>query len=162
VQEYVEEKCVALVISDAKLTARVLARALSKLVRAMKNQHNKACNKTYRGKQTMEQLVGQNAGVSSIPITDGNIKAFDPVARKYGIDYALQKDSSVEPPKWTVFFKGRDADAMTAAFSEFAAKTLKPEKQKPSALDLLRKMKESIKEQVVDRTRVKEHGSPEL
>ena len=161
-QEYLEDRSVSLTVRCTQLTGRTLARALSKLLREMKNQHSKAKNKTYRGKQTVKQLVGQNAGVSSIEITDENIKSFESVARKYGVDFALQKDSSVEPPKWLVFFKARDADALTSAFSEFTAKTLKRENEKPSVVALLRKMKEFVKNQVVDRTRAKSHGEPEL
>lgn len=161
-QEQINEKTVALTVRGAKLTARMLARALSKLLRDMKQQRHKAATKTYKGKQTVKQLVRQGAGVSNIEITDGNIKAFEGVARKYGVDFALQKDSSVEPPKWLVFFKGKDADALTAAFSEFTAKTLNRSTEKPSAVALLRKMVEKVKNQVVDRTKAKRHEGPEL
>ena len=43
------------------------------------------------------------------------------MARKYRIDYAVKKDKSVDPPKYFVFFKSRDQDAMTMAFKEFVA-----------------------------------------
>ncbi len=72
----------------------------------------------------MKQLMKQNAGVSNIEITEDNIKAFESTARKYGIDFALKKDSTESPPRYLVFFKGRDADALTAAFKEFSAKKL--------------------------------------
>jgi hypothetical protein len=161
-QEQINEKTVSLTVRGAKLTARMLAKALSHVLREMKKKHNKAVNKTYKGKQTVKQLVRQGAGVSNIEITDGNIKSFDGVARKYGVDYALKKDSSVEPPKWLVFFKGRDADALTAAFSEFTAKTLNRGAEKPSVVSLLRKMKELVQNKVVDKTRAKTHEGPEL
>lgn len=161
-QEQINEKTVALSVRGAKLTARMLARAMSQLLREMKRQHSKTVNKTYKGKQTVKQLVRQGAGVSNIEITDGNIKAFEGVARKYGVDFALQKDSSVEPPKWLVFFKGKDADALTAAFSEFTAKTLNRGAEKPSAVALLRKMLEKVKNQVVNKTQVKTHEGPDL
>ena len=35
-------------------------------------------------------LMKQNAGVSSIEITDSNIKAFESTAKKYGVDFALK------------------------------------------------------------------------
>ena len=41
------------------------------------------------------------------------------------------KDTSGEIPRYLVFFKGRDADVITAAFREFSAKNLEKEK-KPS------------------------------
>ena len=41
------------------------------------------------------------------------------VARKYNVDFAVKKDKTTEPPKYLVFFKGRDADAVAQAFKEF-------------------------------------------
>ena len=59
------------------------------------------------------------------------MKKFSATAKKYGIDFALKKDTTGEIPRYLVFFKGRDADAVTAAFREFSAKNLAKEK-KPS------------------------------
>ena len=58
-------------------------------------------------------------GVSSIEVTDSNIKSFERVARKYNVDFAVKKDRGREPPKYLVFFKGRDADVLSQAFKEF-------------------------------------------
>ena len=46
------------------------------------------------------------------------------IAKKYHIDFALKKDKTQSPPRYLVFFKGRDADVMTAAFKEYAAKSM--------------------------------------
>ena len=70
-------------------------------------------------KVSVKELVGEGAGASSIEITDGNIKSFERVARKYNVDFAVKKDKTTEPPKYLVFFKGRDADAVAQAFKEF-------------------------------------------
>ena len=56
------------------------------------------------GKQSIKELIGQNQGVSSIPIEKTDLKGFEQVARKYGVDYAITKDQNVIPPKYTVFF----------------------------------------------------------
>ena len=61
----------------------------------------------------MKKLVGEGVGVSSIEVTDGNIKSFERVARKYNVDFAVKKDKTTDPPKYVVFFKGRDADAVS-------------------------------------------------
>ena len=74
------------------------------------------------GRLLSAQLVGQNQGVSNIEITDPSIKEFEKIARKYGVDYAVKKDRSSSPPKYLIFFKGRDADALTAAFTEYTGK----------------------------------------
>lgn len=149
-QEEVTEKTIVLTIRTGKLSARVLQAALRKLLAVMKHAH--ANSKIHKGKQSVRQLVGQGAGASNIEITDGNIKSFERVAKKYGIDFALKKDATVSPPKWLVFFKGRDADALQAAFKEFTANTVKM-KNKPSLLAQLNKFKELIKNSVIDRVK---------
>ena len=128
-QDEINEKVVALSVKGAKLTAETLQKA----IKAMLAQAKKQQEKQLHGKQTLKQLAKQNAGLSNIEITEGNIKAFEQTAKKYGIDFALKKDSTETPPRYLVFFKGRDADALTAAFKEFSAKKLNKE-QKPSKL----------------------------
>lgn len=111
------------------------------------------------GKQTVKQLIGQNHGVSNIEITDSNIKSFERVARKYGVDFAVKKDRSVSPPKYLVFFKGRDADALTAAFREYTAKEVKRASQdKPSVLEQLRALKAKVLSLTPDKSRSKDKG----
>ena len=117
-QEEVENKSVALSIKATKLTANVLKAALRKALAEMEKA--KKNPKVYKGKQSVKKLVRQGAGVSNIEVTDGNIKSFERVARKYGIDFALKKDSSYSPPRDLVFFKSKDADALTAAFQEYS------------------------------------------
>lgn len=157
-QEEVESRSVTLIISTTKLTARVLRAAIVKYLAHRKNKKiakARAGPVVPHGKQTVKQLVGQNAGVSNLEITDSNIKSFDRVARKYGVDYAVKKDRSVLPPKYIVFFKARDADALTAAFTEFTAKTINRAK-KPSVLTRLQQFKEMVKANTIDRVRHKE------
>ena len=106
------------------------------------------------GKQTLRQLMKHNTGVSNIEITDQNIRAFSATAKKYGIDFALKKDTSGEIPRYLVFFKGRDADVITAAFREFSAKNLEKEK-KPSIRKELEQAKQQSKAQHRQREKVK-------
>ena len=110
------------------------------------------------GKSRRKQLIGQNQGVSNIEITDPSIKEFEKIARKYGVDYAVKKDRSSSPPKYLIFFKGRDADALTAAFTEYTGKKVrKAEKsERPSVLAKLSQFKELVKHAVVDRNKRKE------
>ena len=111
-------------------------------------------DKTPQGKQTLKQLMKQNAGVSNIEITEGNIKAFESTAKKYGIDIALKKDATESPPRYLVFFKGRDADVLTAAFKEFSAKKLTQE-QKPSIRKALATFREAAKQLNANRQKTK-------
>ena len=149
-QEQVNEKIVALSIRGAKLTAVMLQKAMKKLLEEMKRQQGKPP----KGKQTLKQLMKQNAGVSNIEITKDNIKAFESTAKKYGIDFALKKDATETPPRYLVFFKGRDADALTAAFKEFSAKKLTQDK-KPSIRKALAAFREKAKELNASRQQTK-------
>ena len=125
-QDEVNTKVVAIAVKGGKITAEVLEKALKKFVEEIeKAQKSHSQPKTYRGKQSIKHLVSQNAAISNIEVTDGNIKAFEHTANKYGIDYALKKDTSEQPPRYLVFFKGRDVDVMTQAFKEFSAKKVR-------------------------------------
>ena len=151
-QEETNEKTIALYIKTGKLTAQQLQKAMKALLAQMKKQHDK--QKIPHGKQTLKQLMKQNAGVSNIEITKDNIKAFESTAKKYGIDFALKKDSTETPPRYLVFFKGRDADALTAAFKEFSAKKLTQDK-KPSIRKALAAFREKAKELNASRQQTK-------
>lgn len=93
-------------------------------------------------------------GVSNIEITDQNIKAFSATAKKYGIDFSLKKDATTQPPRYLVFFKGRDVDVLTAAFKEFSAKKLTQEQRK-SVRQELSQTKQEAKTVNVARDKVK-------
>ena len=139
-------KIVAIAIRGGKISAEVLEKALKKFVQELEKAQKTASQpKTYRGKQTVKHLVSQNAAISNIEVTDGNIKSFDRTAKKYGIDYALKKDTSELPPRYIVFFKGRDVDVMTQAFKEFSSKTVKRQ-EKPSLRQQLSKQIQKAKE----------------
>ena len=157
-QEEITQRTVALSVEAGKLTARLLQQAMKKALEEMERQ--KKDPQLRHGKQTIRQLMKHGAGVSNIEITDQNIKAFSATAKKYGIDFALKKDASGEIPRYLVFFKGRDADAVTAAFREFSAKNLAQEK-KPSIRKRLTLAKEQTKRQELERgekVKVKDRG----
>ena len=154
-QDEINEKVVALSVKGAKLTAETLQKA----IKAMLAQAKKQQEKQPHGKQTLKQLAKQNAGLSNIEITEGNIKAFEQTAKKYGIDFALKKDSTETPPSYLVFFKGRDADALTAAFKEYTAKEVRRASQdKPSVLEQLRALKAKVLSLTPDKSRNKDKG----
>ena len=153
-QEEVDSKTVALVINSAKLTGRLFISAVRKFL-----EHNK--NKTAvipHGKQTVKQLIGQNQGVTSIESNDPDIKAFDRVARKYGVDYAVKKVRDDEgKSKYIIFFKGRDNDAVTSAFKEYTAKSMEKEK-KPSIQKKLQEMGAKVQNKVLEITKTRQRG----
>ena len=148
--EEVESKTVTLAVNTSKMTARVLKSAISKYL-AYRKEKARAGPVKRCGKQTLKQLVRQNQGVSNIEITDNNIKDFERVARKYGVDFAVKKDKTEEKPKYIVFFKARDADAITSAFQEYTRKSADREKR-PSVLRQLRAVAEKVQNKVRERT----------
>lgn len=152
-QEEVENRSVALAINTTKLTARVLRAAILKYLASRKNKKAKEPVIPH-GKQSVKDLAKQNQGMSNIEVTDKNIKSFERVAKKYGVDFAIKKDKSVTPPKYLVFFKGRDADAITSAFTEFTAKTMR-KAERPSVLARLKKFTELVKNSITDRVKTK-------
>lgn len=158
-QDEVREKSVALAIkvgkAGGKLTADLLKWAIRKY---MAQAHNP---KVHHGKQTVRQLVRQGQGVQNIEITDKNIKSFERVAKKYGVDFALKKDPA--EGRYLVFFKARDADALNAAFTEYTAKTLRrKDPEKPSVLSRLSHFKEVAKNMVRDTAKNRDKGGIEL
>lgn len=94
-QEEVNEKTISLCIKGGKITAQILKAALIKLLAEMdkkKKQQEKEkgqCKRT--GKQSIKSLQKSGAQITNIVVTDNNIKSFDRVARKYGIDYSLKR-----------------------------------------------------------------------
>jgi hypothetical protein len=157
-QEEVEQRTVTLAINTTKLTGRLLKSAISKYLaycKEKKIEKTRAGPVKPCGKQTVKELVGQNQGVANIEITDKNIRDFEKVARKYGVDYALKKDRSGDTPKYLVFFKARDGDALTAAFKEYTANTDR-KKERPSVLQKLRRFKEQSVDLVTPKVRKKE------
>ncbi len=154
-QEDIEHKSAVLIMRGTKITGRMLAKAMSAALRRMKSKRDAP------GKQSFKQLA-KGGQLESIPITDENIRAFDPIARKYGVRYKLVRDNSEDPPKWLVFFRAKDADAMTAAFKEFTHKTLARESEKPSVREAMARFRDIIKHAVIDRTKHKERSGPEL
>lgn len=148
-QEEVENRTINLAISTTRLSGRTIISAF----RLWKSHHNNVKAKkaaeqanedtTPHGKQSIQELIGQNQGVSSIDIQNTNIRDFEKIANKYGVDYAITRDKTVTPPKYIVFFKARDADALTAAFAEYSNQRLKA-KDKPSVLKQLGKLKKLV------------------
>ena len=149
-QEQNSEKTVALSVKTGKMTAKVLKGAVKAFLDAQKNKKPHI----YKGKQSVKHLVQSGGELTSIEVTDKNIKSFDKTARKYGIDYALKKDSTEEPPKYLVFFKAKNNDVLTMAFKEFAANELTKSKKTPIK-EKLRNVAEQVKTKNKERSREK-------
>lgn len=139
-QEEIENKTVNLAITTTKLTGRALLRAFQQFRQARHNAKAKG-PKVVHGKQTVKQLIGQGQGVTNIEIADTGIRDFEKYARRYGVDFAIKKDKA--EGKYIVFFKARDADALTAAFQDYTRATLQKGKR-PSVLKKLKELAEIV------------------
>lgn len=152
-QEDVENRTVAFSINATKLTARILKAAILKYLAARKNK-KLSTPEIPHGKQTVKELAGQGQGMNSIEVTDQNIKDFERVAKKYGVDFAVMKDKHEILPKYVVYFKGKDADAITNAFKEYTADMVK-KAARPSVLAELRKLAVLAKNTVIQKVKHK-------
>lgn len=149
-QEEVTQKTLALIIRTSKLTEGVLEQAIKNYLQAQKQKQAQP----KRGKQSVKELIGQNAGVSNLEIKSGNLRCFEQVARNYRVDFAVKKDRTTEPPKYLIFFKGRDADAFTQVFKEF----IKENEKRKNRVSVRKKLKQikQVMGKEANRERVKE------
>ena len=166
-QDEVNEKTVSFCIRCGKVTANLLKAAMKKALAKMEQEKQKLQgqkqpkqdkeDKTYKGKQSMDKLMKQNVQLSNIEITDGNIKSFERVAKKYSIDFSLKKDVNAYPPRYYVFFKARDADVMTAAFKEYTGQSLNKDKKPSVRKKLQQAISKSLKKhRELEKTKGKE------
>ena len=144
-------------ISTAKLTGRIFKAAICKYLEHRKNKQRDGPVIPH-GKQTVKQLIGQNQGVSTIESNDPDIKSFERIARKYGVDYAIKKVKTEDKPKYVIFFKARDADALTQAFTEYTRKSVEKEKR-PSVLEKLHDLTEKMQNRILERTKTKQRSA---
>ena len=147
-QEEVESRTLTLAVNGAKFSGRLLKAAVCKYMahrKEVKQQKNRDGPVVPHGKHSVKELIGQGQGVSNIELTDPSIRDFDRIARKYGVDYAVKRDRSSDPPRFLIFFKGRDNDAITAAFQEYTNQKVK-KASRPSVMKRL----EAFRDMVVD------------
>ncbi|WP_350339885.1 PcfB family protein [Faecalibacterium taiwanense] len=137
-QEEIEQKSFNIMISTTKLSARTVLRAVKAAFRLYQS-------KASQGKQSVRTLLRQNRGVSSVEISKTGIRGLERYAKKYGIDYAIRKDTSEVPPRYLVFFKAPDAEAFQSAFKEYSASLLNKDKR-PSVLARLQELVQAAAE----------------
>ena len=149
-QEDVENKTLTLVVSGTKFTGRLLKAAITKYMAYRKEvklekQRKREMPVAHRGKQTVKQLTQQNQGVSNIDIQDKEIRQFERIARKYGVDYAV---NTREKPL---------ADAIAAAFQEYMGRKLRREtrtsvvERLEQYKDMARNTVEKVRKKVLER-----------
>ena len=134
----------------ANLTAREIKKALDKLLAELKN-HKQNIPTVVHGKQSLKELSAQNAGLSSMELKSPDLRQLNREMKKAGIDFAPVKTGKGE---YLLFFKGRDADAMTHAFNQYTKKLVK-QAEKPSIRKLLADFKDKAAQLNAGRDKVK-------
>ena len=134
-QEDIENRAVNLAISTTKLSFRTILKVGAYLNSQYKTRAAAIEDEVPTGKQTVRDLIGQNQGVSSVPIEKTGIRDFERVAKKYGIDFAVTKDRSQSPEtKCQEFFSipqykrapGHQCATDAGSFSNYPNKTSIP------------------------------------
>lgn len=116
-------RTIAVYAKAGKLTLRGLAHILRAAGRKIQKVHHN--HQTPRGRQTVRQLMRHGEALASIPVEAPAL--FDQVARKWKVDYAFYEQ---EPGKYLLFFKSRQADAITACMSDYSRRVLGKEKSR--------------------------------
>ena len=142
-QEEVSKKTVNLAITTTKLTIQAIIRGLRSYIHY--RNHKKMHDPYKHGKQTVKELIKQGQGASSMVISDKSLKDFEKIARKYGVDYAITKDKTTDPPNYVIFFKARDADALQLIVNEYGDRIMSRQ-DKPSVLEKLAQLKSFVAE----------------
>lgn len=125
-QEYVEERTVAISVKAGKLSGRALAAACKKVLAEMKKHHEAA--KRPHGRQSVKKLMNHYGTKSAMTLV-GAPRDFDRIAKEFHVDYAFHKTS---PGHYLLFFKADQADAITAAFSKYTEKVMGRSQERPS------------------------------
>lgn len=157
-QDELSEKSLTLGVRVSKTTAQALRRTVEKLLAELRLQTHKGANASKsksselkHGKMTMKELGKHNAGLSSIELKDPNLRLLHQTMKQNGVDFAPIKDGK---GKYTLFFKGRDADALTHALSDYTKKVTE-RVAKPSIREALAAMKQTAKTLSDSRDKVK-------
>ena len=149
-QEYVEERTIAISVKAAKLSGKVLAAACKKVFAEIAKQQEAA--KRPKGRQSVRKLMNHHGGKSAMKYV-GAPKDFVRIAKEFHVDYAFHKTG---PGHYLLFFKADQADAIQAAFGKYTEKVMGRSQDRPSILGQLRKFTEQIRTQAKEKQRTRE------
>ena len=147
IDEEISRSTIAISVRASKLTARGLAYALGEAAKKIRK------SQAPQGKQTVKQLLRHGGEASAIDLP-GRAKDFDRVARRWGVDYAIKR---VEKGKYLLFFKAKQADAITGCFSEYSRRMMNRGRDQHVPLrEQLKRAQELVRDQPRQKERTKE------
>jgi alkanesulfonate monooxygenase SsuD/methylene tetrahydromethanopterin reductase-like flavin-dependent oxidoreductase (luciferase family) len=152
-QDEINEKTCNLAVRVGNTTAAELRRALEKVMADLKQKRQQGAKtpvpqkeptapqtpqepkppELKSGRQTLKQLHKHNDGLSSIALTDPNLRQLRSFMKRYDIDFATVKDGK---GKYTLFFKGKNAEEMERAFKGYTEKVVKKAEKKAIKAEL--------------------------
>lgn len=135
------KKVIAVTIETAKLSTDVFKAVLQDM---MENKPEPI------GRQPVYKLAnGKPESLKNIKVSQQNMGDFKKVAAKYGIKYAIKKDTSEpEKPKYVILFQGKDLEQVNKAFKEYSFdKTTSQKQPKRFSLKRLQELNREVKAQ---------------
>ena len=131
INEEITQKECNLASRVADMGIQEIRKAIDKIMADLAQRKNKASptpGKTPEvksGKMTLKELQKQGAGLSTVELKDPHLRLLNKTLKKHGVDFSAVKDGK---GKYTVFFKGKDADTVTHAFKQYTQKLVKMDK----------------------------------
>ena len=132
-QEEIVEKSVDVAVRISNLTLDLILKALDAIIKgleekpgekpldAAKEAQTPDKPELKEGKRTLKELHKHNEGLATIELKDPNLRDLRRAMKKADIDFSCVKDGK---GKYTLFFKGKNADEMTHAFKRYTEKTV--------------------------------------
>lgn len=149
-QEYVEERTIAISVKAAKLSGKVLAAACKKVFAEIAKQQEAA--KRPKGRQSVRKLMNHHGGKSAMKYVGApRILTVSPRSSMWTTLSTRQA-----PAHYLLFFKADQADAIQAAFGKYTEKVMGRSQDRPSILGQLRQFVEQIAARPKQKEQVRE------
>lgn len=143
-QEALEQGTIRFAITASTISGYVLLRGCQIYLQKRREGRIK------HGYMSVNELIKKDQGVSTVDVAKDKILDFANIAEKYGVDYAARFLPDPAGPRYMVFFKAKDKDAIEAIVREYTAEMLR-EKNRPKVREKLEKNRRKIKQADVQR-----------
>jgi len=138
--EEANERSINLAIRVGKLSGNTMLKAI-RVILADKGKVKSFpdAEKVKRGRTTLKQLKGKNDDLTTIELKNPDLRLINRYMKKDRVEFAAAKD---DKGKYTLYFKGKDAESVTHALSKYARTLVKRGKEMPSIGNTLAEAKE--------------------
>jgi len=125
INEEIADKVINVGTRVSELTAEELRKAILAILKKLEAGEKKLSEtvqknmpeKTKYGRKTMTQLSKMHGEQTAISIKNPNLRLLNKYMKKHGVAFAVTKDKE---GKYNLFFKSKDIDAMTTAFTRYS------------------------------------------